>query len=119
MTHPVVARRRRQRQELIHTAALWAAAMPDALEVVAVVVIGSVARGDFNKWSDLDVLVVAERLPEPSADRMGALATAAPPGLQAVGWTPSELRQRLAARDPIAAEAYGVGVVVRGRLPPG
>lgn len=37
-------------------------------------VFGSVARGDFNLWSDIDVLVVADNLPERWLDRLGRLA---------------------------------------------
>ncbi len=100
-------------------AASWAAALPDELGVVAVVVFGSVARGDFNKWSDIDVLLVAEHLPSSSRDRIELLFADRPGGLEPVGWTPSELVERRRRRDPIAREANEVGVVVRGALPPG
>jgi hypothetical protein len=84
--------------------------------VVAAVVVGSVARGDWNVWSDIDVLVVAD--PAPDADRCRELAIdPAHPGVQAVVWSPAELAARLARGDPIALEAYDVGVVVAGRLP--
>ena len=36
---------------------------PAALPIEVATVIGSVARGDFNVWSDVDVLVVSEALP--------------------------------------------------------
>jgi hypothetical protein len=41
----------------------------------------------------------------------------APPGLQAIGWQPEELAERLGRRDPLALEALRVGVVVQGELP--
>ncbi len=99
------------------TARVWAEALAQRLELVAVVVFGSSARGDFNKWSDLDVLVVARGLPGGSRERLDVLMRGAPPGLQAVGWTPAELAARRQRRDPIAVECDSVGVAVYGRSP--
>lgn len=81
-------------------------------------VFGSVARGDFNVWSDVDVLVVADALPERWLDRLAVLAERAPPGVSALGWTPDEWAQEVARRNPIATEVLGHGVVVSGTLPP-
>ena len=85
---------------------------------LADVVFGSVARGDFNKWSDLDVLVVARGLPSDARARLEVLMQDAPPGLQAIGWTPAELVARRLRNDPIARECEAAGVVVFGQLPP-
>lgn len=115
--HPVLRRRMAERAELIARARTWADDLPDALGVRAVVVVGSVARGDFNVWSDLDVLVIADTLPDSGRTRLELLHTAAPPGLQPVGWTPQELMRRRDRSDPMAVEADEVGVVVRGQLP--
>ena len=116
MTHAIVRRRRRERAERIAQATAWAERLAHRLPLRAAVVVGSVARGDFNKWSDLDVLVIADELPDDSLERMATLDTDAPPGLQAIGWTPDELAHRRARRDPIAIEADTVGVVVWGHL---
>jgi uncharacterized protein len=117
MTHPVIVRRRRERAEQIARAAEWAEGLAARLPVQVVVVVGSVARGDFNKWSDLDVLVVADALPDDPLERLALLDADAPPGLQPVGWTPEELGHRRARRDPLAVEADTLGVVVLGELP--
>jgi len=117
VTHPVIERRRAEQQAHVDRAASWAAALPDELGVVAVVVFGSVARGDFNKWSDIDVLVIAEHLPSSSRDRIEVLFADRPGGLEPVGWTPAELADRRRRRDPIAREADEIGVVVRGAWP--
>jgi predicted nucleotidyltransferase len=118
VTHPLVERRRRERAELIERVRAWASGVAERVAIEAVVVVGSVARGDFNKWSDTDVLVVARALPAGARARLELLHAGAPPGVQPVAWTPDELAQRRQRRDPIAVEADAVGVVVYGRLPP-
>lgn len=117
MTHPLIVRRRAERAGRIDVARTWAARLGGRLRVNAVVVVGSVARGDFNKWSDLDVLVVADGLPLEALGRIELLMLDSPPGLQPLGWTPQELVTRVARGDPIAVEAYESGVVVAGALP--
>lgn len=95
----------------------WAEEAGPRLRAQGIVVVGSVARGDFNKWSDLDVVVVAEDLPETLPARL-ALVAKRPPGLQAILWTPGELAERRSrGTDPAAREAYDVGVVLYGELP--
>jgi len=118
MSIPVVERRRAEQRARIDAVAIWAKAFAAGREVTAVVVFGSTVRGDFNKWSDTDVLVVAEELPDEWRSRMEVVMAGAPPGLQALGWTPAELVERRRRRDPIALECDGVGVVVHGALPP-
>ncbi len=109
------ARRRAEQESLLALAREYERRLHLA-GVRAVVVFGSVARGDFNRGSDVDVLVVADGLPEGVAARMELLGSPVP-RVQALGWTPAELVIQLARRDPIAVEAYGAGVVIRGALP--
>ena len=109
----VIARRRAERDGLLRRAGAFAAALDEGLEVSGVVVYGSVARGDFNLWSDIDVLVVADRLPDRLLDRFDRLPPP-PPGVQAIAWTPREWAHRRARRDPIAVEAVERGVWLVG-----
>ena len=118
VTIPVVERRRAEQRARIEMAAAWAEQLAARQEVTAVVVFGSTARGDFNKWSDVDVLVVAPELPGDWRTRAALLMSGAPPGLQPVGWTPAELDERRRRGDPMARESDTVGVTVHGRLPP-
>ncbi len=118
MTIPAVERRRAEQQARVEVAAAWAKRLATRQEVAAVVVFGSTARGDFNKWSDLDVLVIAPGLPGEWRSRAELLMADAPPGLQPVGWTPAELAERRRRGDPIARECDAVGVIVHGHLPP-
>jgi uncharacterized protein len=117
VTRAVLERRRRERQERLALARRYADALAERLPVTAVVVFGSVARGDFNAWSDIDVLVIADTLPAGGRERLELLHDRAFPGVQPVGWTPAELADRARHRDPIAVEATAAGVTVHGTLP--
>lgn len=113
-TIPALVRRRAQRSAYVETARRWAEGLDPLLGVRAVVVFGSVARGDFNVWSDVDVLVVAEHLPEEWSERLALLWADRPARLSPIAWTPEEYRAHLARRNPIALEASTKGIVVRG-----
>ncbi|MBW3604035.1 MAG: nucleotidyltransferase domain-containing protein [Actinobacteria bacterium] len=112
-TARVLERRRAERDALLARGAAFAADLPGSLDVQAVVVFGSVARGDFNKWSDVDVLVVAEQVADDPLERQRAVEPA-PGRVQPVLWTPQEYRRRRRQRDPIALETWSKGVWLRG-----
>ena len=76
----VLAERRRERDELIGLARSYVERLAGELDVVAAAVAGSVARGDFNVWSDVDVVVVAPGLPERAPDGLRLLGADAPAG---------------------------------------
>ncbi|MGH8930273.1 MAG: nucleotidyltransferase domain-containing protein [Egibacteraceae bacterium] len=109
----VVERRRRARARLVATAREFAGQLDAALSIRAVVIFGSVARGDFNDTSDIDVLVVAEQLPARATDRLAALG-AYPSIVEPVVWTPHEWAARRHRGDPIVAEALDAGIWLAG-----
>jgi len=111
---PALRQRRSEREQLVDAARRWAARLDPELEVRAVVVFGSVARGDFNVWSDLDVLVIADHLPLRWSERLALFGASRPPRLSPLGWTTAELQRQLARGNPIAVEARDHGVVVAG-----
>jgi hypothetical protein len=110
----VLAERARERERLIELARGYVERLARGRKIVAAAVVGSVARGDFNVWSDVDVLVVAEALPERAPERTALLAADAPGGVQPVGFTPEELQQALRRGNPLAREAVTTGVVLLG-----
>ena len=70
MEHRIIARRRAEREQLIQLAADYVRHLSTKLPVLAAYVAGSAARGDFNVWSDVDVVIVAEGLPERIPDQL-------------------------------------------------
>jgi predicted nucleotidyltransferase len=89
------------------------------IPVTGAVVAGSIARGDFNLWSDVDVVVVSDALPAPGPAREQALAGEGAQGLELHGYTSAEFSHALERGDRLAREASERGVVLCGALPSG
>lgn len=113
MPSKATVRRRNERAERLAGARAFAEALDPALEVRAVVVFGSVARGDFNLWSDTDVVVVADRLPHRLLDRLAAVGSY--PRVQPVPWTSEEWARQQDRGNPIVTESLEQGVWLVGR----
>ncbi|MCD5408209.1 nucleotidyltransferase domain-containing protein [Candidatus Bipolaricaulota bacterium] len=92
--------RRARRRELMELARGFVEAAKGTLGPITAWVYGSVARGDFNLWSDVDVLVVAEELPHRPQDRFGLLLEFAPARVEPKGYTVEEFKALLARLDP-------------------
>ncbi len=84
------------------------------MSIVAAAVVGSVARGDFNVWSDIDVIVIVDALPEGALERQTLLIGYVLPGVQPVAWTPAEFHAAVAKGNRLAREALDSGVVLAG-----
>jgi len=111
MTHPIVERRRAERAEKIALAREYIGTISPSVGIEQAWVVGSVARGDFNVWSDIDVVVVARELPSKSLARAD-LFLAKPPGLQIVAYTAAEFETELEQRNPLVMETTSVGVPI-------
>lgn len=114
----VLLGRQHGRSQLIERARRYATSLDPSLGVRAVVVFGSVARGDFNLWSDLDILVLAENLPEDPFERHQLVLRSATEPVSVLAWSPADWAAKLSHHDPIAVEATEIGVTVAGHLPP-
>lgn len=114
---PALVRRRELRAQAIGAAEAQAVAAQRRLDVRAVVLFGSYARGDHHEASDIDVLVVVDGpLPARPQERL-ALTEPRPPLVQPVVWTTDEFAGRLRRGDLIATEAVQRGVWVLGTRP--
>jgi len=103
----VIERRRKERDAVIQLAKQWTSKLPFKCTVI---LIGSYARGDFNLWSDVDLLLVGDFHGAP-LERLRTLDP--PPGFQVIPLTPSEFERLWRRKDPLATEAVSIGVVLR------
>lgn len=107
----VITRRRELRERAIEEAKNWAKKLP--LNLTAVL-IGSYARGDFNLWSDVDILLISEDFMGGPIERLKALDI--PPGYQAIPLTPKEFRRLQEKKNQLAKEANEYGIILRDDL---
>ena len=107
-------RRRAERDRLLARAREHVEGLARRMPVAGAAVVGSVARGDFNVWSDVDLLLVFRSPAAKSPARLAALVAIAPPGIQIVAWSTDEFVQACRAGNPIAREALAVGEVLHG-----
>lgn len=110
----IIAKRREEQQHLIALARELLERLSGELPILAAAVVGSVARGDFNVWSDVDVVVVSDSLPPRAPDRGALLAKHAPARVQAVGFTPKEFERACSKKNALAIEALERGLVLSG-----
>lgn len=109
MTHPVIQRRLAEQKEMIDRARGYVKTLRARLPIERAWVAGSVARGDFNLWSDIDVVLVVRALPERAVDRHG-LFPDRPPGVEIIPYTPEEFERARAKKNPLVLEALHQGV---------
>ena len=94
----VLRERRERRRRVIEALRAYAGELRRALGRVTLILYGSYARGDFNAWSDVDVIVVSEAFKGVRYVERWRLLPPPPPGLEAldtVTWTPGEARVML------------------------
>jgi len=99
--------RRARRCELLNLARRFVERARRELGPLTAWVYGSVARGDFNLWSDVDVILVAGELPNRPQDRFGMLLEFAPARVEPKGYTVAEFRRLLAKLDHQLLGALG------------
>jgi len=110
----VVEERRRERQRVIDALRSCVSRLRESLGSFTMILFGSFARGDFNAWSDVDVLVVLERAPENPLKRLELVE----PLYEAIPWVEpivlsvEELAKFVEKDNPVAVEALSRGVVI-------
>ncbi|MEL9940863.1 MAG: nucleotidyltransferase domain-containing protein [Ignisphaera sp.] len=84
-----------------------------------VILFGSYARGDFNEWSDIDILVVVgEELPKKPTERIDlvvpCIATVGAP-IEPLIITREEFEKLKEKRNPAVVEALSNGIPILGQ----
>lgn len=105
-----------KRETLVELARQYADRVRERFGPVTVLLYGSVARGDFNLWSDTDVLVVSDGLPDNPISRSKGLQSLAEGQIEPKGYS---LREFRAARDrnhPFVRDLAGHCIVLRDDL---
>ncbi len=79
-----------------------------------IILYGSMARGDYGVGSDIDILVIAENLPDNFDRRLRMMAelndTTAP--IECLAYTPEEFEEMLERMHPTALYALDDGIII-------
>ena len=111
----IVEERRRELEKVLSEARTIAKCLSKLFSKLVVILYGSYARGDFNEWSDLDVLTVVEaELPKNPVERLNYVdeCIRISPRLELTILTIEELRRLYMKRNPIVIEAVEKGIVL-------
>ena len=113
----VIEERLREREKAFEEAKSFAVCVSRKLGKVTAILFGSFARGDFNDWSDIDVLIVAENLPKNPLERLGLVDECLRlfPRVEPIIITVDEFARRK-DRDPAVKEATQLGIVLVDEL---
>ena len=73
---------------------------------------GSMARGDYNVWSDIDFLVISDKLPENPLKRLEFLYSLTDTPIEVKGYTKDEFLRMIEKRNPLALDALVEGEII-------
>lgn len=104
--------RKLQREEYITLARSYATDLQQELGPLSAVLIGSVARGDFNLGSDLDVLIISDNLPANPLKRSRLLYSMVKPMIEPKGYTKAEFNTLLYKKNPLVVAVAKEGIVL-------
>jgi Nucleotidyltransferase domain. len=109
----IIEERLKEREKAIEEAKEFALCISRKLGKITAILFGSYARGDFNVWSDIDVLVVAENLPRNPLKRFELVEECLKmyPRVESIIITVEELIKKR-GRDPAVTEAIQKGVIL-------
>ncbi len=115
----IIRERELERERALKKAAEFAECVAKVFKgKLKVVVYGSYARGDFNAWSDIDVLVLtSDELPKSPIERLTKIerCLAMHPEIEPIILTFNEYKKLVKKRNPIAEDVEKYGIVVYER----
>ncbi|KAA8922165.1 nucleotidyltransferase domain-containing protein [Thermoplasma sp.] len=103
----IIQKRIEERNKVIEEASKFAKSLDFRCTVV---LIGSYARGDFNLWSDVDLLIVGNFKGNP-IERLKSIDL--PPGYEAIMLTPEEVSKMQKTHSKFIEDAMRDGVIIR------
>ncbi|MGP6207637.1 nucleotidyltransferase domain-containing protein [Cuniculiplasma sp. SKW3] len=106
----IIEERMNKRNEVIRDARIYANNLQFRCSVI---LIGSFARGDFNLWSDVDILIIGH-FSGTILDRLRNMDF--PPGYEIIMLTPDEINRMKSKNDKFILDAFRDGVCLKDDL---
>lgn len=107
----IIEDRIKQREERLEVARAYLERLSAHVGKLTGIVYGSTARGDFKDWSDIDVVVVAEKLPQPPMKRLGFLYDFSEGRIEPKGFTVEEFKEILDSSFGRLLKKEGVAII--------
>ena len=108
----VIELRKKEKENLLEEAEDYLKKLKERLGPLSGIVFGSVSRGDFNDASDIDVVVIAEKLPDHPIRRLEVLLSPWAPGIDPKGYTPFEFELMRKKGNPFIQLILEEGIVL-------
>ncbi len=102
----------RNMNEVINVLTEYSKTVSSKLGKLTGVLYGSMARGDYNVWSDIDFLVISDRLPKHPLKRLEFLYALTDIPIEVKGYTKDEFLKMIEKRNPLALDALTEGKVI-------
>ncbi len=111
----IIEERREERIRRINLAERFVSSISDRLSPFTAIVIGSTVRGDFNRWSDVDVILVSDRFPDNPIERFKFIEDLLIPGIESIPLRMTDIRRLVDKRAPVVRDMVK-GVFIRDEL---
>jgi hypothetical protein len=109
----VIRERRELRTQAINRARMFVDCVSNRLELSRAIVVGSYARGDFNRWSDIDVILVIHGVIDRNPLRRLDVITECMrifPDIEPIILTEDEYKALLDKKNPLVVDAERDGL---------
>ncbi|MGF7400036.1 nucleotidyltransferase domain-containing protein [Thermoanaerobacterium thermosaccharolyticum] len=104
--------REKKRNNLIDIGKKYSKIISNVLYPMCAIIIGSVARGDFNDSSDIDVILISDEMPVNYKERMKLLYDHVFDAIEPKGYNTDEFKKLYMKKNPISIEAIEKGIVI-------
>ena len=111
----ILRERQRERQRRIKLAREFVEEVADSIGSLTAVVIGSTSRGDFNAWSDIDVVIISDVFNANPLKRFDSLIPFIKPGIEPIPLRTVDVYRLAEKKAPVVKEIVE-GIVIRDDL---
>ena len=111
----ILRERRRERQRRIKLAREFVEEVANSIGSLTAVVIGSTSRGDFNAWSDIDVVIFSDVFNANPLKRFDSLIPFIKPGIEPIPLRTVDVYRLAEKKAPVVKEIVE-GIVIRDDL---
>lgn len=108
----VIRKRLMQREEALREARKFVSCVKRYLKVVTSYLVGSYSRGDFNEWSDIDILIIVKNSFKNPFEKLEAIKECLKdfPRVEPVILTRLEFENKKKKANPLIIEALESGI---------